>query len=386
MAEPRSFDELYEIYKNEAQVREATLTDFSDGSINDVLAGSSSALAQELTRLILDKFKKTFFQGSEGDDLEFLATDHFGSTFARPDATKSIGIVTFSRSSTAAGNVLIDTGTIVKTAADANGETQRFSVILPVTMTGLSINASVEAVVEGAKGDVGVGDISVIETALTDPTVTVTNADATSGGEPEQDDPTYRDTILKLIQGLKGATKEAILATTLNVPGVVTATAQEFIQTVIEWNEATSMSIGDAFKIARTKLYIADANGTANDALITNVRNELFLVRACGVFIDILGASATSFDWDATITLNGSGPNFATLSSDPQMIIDSMTSYIQDLAIGGNFNRNIARAYIMAIWGPSGSNDLTDFVTNTPTGDVSVTENEKLIPGSITIT
>ena len=385
MAEPKSFDELYEIYKNEAQARKDTLTDFSEGSINDVMAGSSSTLAQELVRLMLDKFKITYFQGAEEDDLEFLATDHFGDTFARPEATKSVGIVEFTRPNNLAGNVLIDAGTFVKTAPDANGESQRFSVILPVTMTGLTINASVVAVEAGTKGDVAPNTITVIESALSDPTITVDNSTATSGGEAEQDDPTYRDTILKLIQGLKGATKEAVLATAQTVPGVVTATAQEFIQTVIEWNEATLMPIGEAFKIARTKLYIADANGTANSALITNVREALFAVRACGVFIDIFGATATSLDWDASITLNGSGPNFATLSTDPQMIVDSMTKYIQDLAIGGNFNRNLARAFIMGIWGPAGSNDLTDFVTNVPAGDITVTEDEKLIPGSVSI-
>ena len=32
---------------------------------------------------------------------------------------------------------------------------------------------------------------------------------------------------------------------------------------------------------------------------------------------------------------------------------------------------------------PAGSGDLTDFVTNVPTGDVSVDEYEKLIPGTI---
>lgn len=393
MSDPLSLDEFYKVYKNEVQAIQPQLTDFSDGSINDIQAGGNSALAQEVQRVMLDKFKLTFLKGSEGQDLEDLAIDHYGDTFERPDATKSIGIVTFTRPNFAAGVVNIPVDTIVKSVPDANGETQRFSVILATTMgaTSLSVNASIEAVEAGPKGDVDEDTITVIESALSDPTITVNNDEETSGGEPEQDDATYRDTILKLIQGLKGATKEAILATALNVPGVVTGTAQEFIQTVIEWDEATSTPVAGAtpFKIARTKLYIADANGDASDALIANVKNALFFVRACGVFIDILGATALDFDWDATITLDVGGPNFATLSADPQPIIDTMTKFIQDLAIGGNFNRALARKAILDVWGPiadGGSGDLTQFLTNNPSGDVSVDEDEKLIPDSITLT
>jgi hypothetical protein len=50
---PRSFQELYDIYKNRVQALDPELTDFSDGSINDILAGSTSTLVQELTRLLL---------------------------------------------------------------------------------------------------------------------------------------------------------------------------------------------------------------------------------------------------------------------------------------------------------------------------------------------
>ncbi len=383
--EPRSFDQLYEVYKDEVQAVKPELTDFSDGSVNDINAGAAASLAQEVQRIMLDRFKITYFKGAEGQDLEDLAIDHFGDSFGRPSPAASIGIVEFTRPTAAAGNVLIDAGTIVKTPADANGETQRYATVLPVTMTGTLVSASIIAVVGGPKGDVGPNEITEIESALTDPTIVVNNAAATSGGEPEQDDATYRDTIIRLIQGLKGATKQAILATTLNVPGVVTATAQEFIQTVNEWDEATSNPIGDPFKIARTKLYIADASGTASQALIDTVKTTLFDFRACGVFIEVLAATALPFDWDASITLNPGGPNFAALSNDPQPIVDSMTKHIQDFAIGGDFVRDLARAAILAVWGPAGSDDLTDFSTNVPAGEVSTTETEKLIPGTIGI-
>lgn len=380
---PKSFTENYERYKNWVLSRNPNLTDWSDGSINDILNGASNTAVQELMRILLDRYKLTLLNGAEGDDLEYLAVDHYGDKFARPDATKSLAVVQFSRPNTNAGNVNIPIGTIVKTAPDANGESQRFEVIFGVTLTGTTINASVRNLVAGPLGDVGAGTITQIETALTDPSIIVTNLLASSGGSPEEDDATYRETIRRLLQSLKGATATALKAVAEEVPGVELATIIEFVQTVIEWNEATEMPVGNAFKIARAKIYIADANGAANQALIDTVDAELENFRACGVFIDVVGAIAFSLNWSATIQLNAAGPNYATLQNDTTMIVDSMRKYIQDLAIGQSFNRNLARQYMLNLWGPSGSNDLVDFVTNNPTGDVVVAAEQKIIPNVI---
>jgi hypothetical protein len=362
------------------------LTDFSDGSVNDILAGSTATLVQELTRLLLDRFRLTYLASSTGQDLEFLATDHFGDKFARPGATRSVGIVTFSRPNTDAGNITIPTGTIVKTGADANGESQRFETIAPVTITTLEINASIRAIEGGPRGNVQAGSITEIETALTDPSIVVTNDDETTGGAAELSDADYRVFVENLIEQLKGATKAAVLAAAQNVAGVENVAAIEFSQTVIEYDESVPETVGDPFKISRVRVYIADANGNANAALIANVEAAILETRACGVFVSVLGASPFSLDWDASITLDPGGPNFASLQSDPQPILDDMTEYLQDLSIGSNFNRALARQAILNIWGPAGSGDLTNFEINDPSGDVSLNENQKIIPGTVSIT
>jgi hypothetical protein len=383
---PRSFQELYDIYKNRVQALDPELTDFSDGSVNDILAGSTATLVQELTRLLLDRFRLTYLASSTGQDLEFLATDHFGDKFARPGATRSVGIVTFSRPNTDAGNITIPTGTIVKTGADANGESQRFETIAPVTITTLEINASIRAIEGGPRGNVQAGSITEIETALTDPSIVVTNDDETTGGAAELSDADYRVFVENLIEQLKGATKAAVLAAAQNVAGVENVAAIEFAQTVIEYDESVPETVGEPFKISRVRVYIADANGNANAALIANVEAAILETRACGVFVSVLGASPFSLDWDASITLDPGGPNFASLQSDPQPILDDMTEYLQDLSIGSNFNRALARQAILNIWGPAGSGDLTNFEINDPSGDVSLNENQKIIPGTVSIT
>jgi hypothetical protein len=376
--------ELYDDFILELQSQAPDLTDTNEGSEIDVLGGVVSTGVDEILKLVLDKFKKTFFSTAEDTDLEYLAKDHFGDSFARPQAAKAVGVVTFSRPNTLAGNVSILVGTIVKTPANAAGKSQRFTVTSAVTMTGLTINASVEAVLAGIDGNVQDATITQIETTLTDSSVTVNNAADFVGGAEAEDDSQYRETIRQLIQALSGATAAAIKAKALTVSGVELATCVEILQYVKEWNISGNNPVGAYFAIPRAKLYIADANGTASGALITAVSDAIEYTRACGVRVDVIGAVPITINWSATLTLNPAGLNYATLQTDTSMVVDEMTKYIQDLDIGSDFDRGLARLYIMNKFGAAGTDDLTDFVTNVPTGNISLLDNEKTIVGTIT--
>jgi len=387
-----SQQDLYDLFKNEVQAVNPELTDFEEGSKLDSLGGGFSTAGQEVLKLVIDQFSKTFFDTSHGpeitgntDDLQTLAVDHFGDGFARPAAAPAVGVVTFTRPTSAAGNVTINVGTIVKTAKDSNGKEQRFATDATVVMTGLNINASVEAVEAGTDGNVQNGTVVVIETALTDPTVVVTNAATFTGGEAEDTDAEYREFIRRKIETLRGATKAAIEAAALNVPGVQTATAIEDAIAVKEWNIGGNTTVGAYFRIPRARLYIADSNGTASQALVDNVDLAVFSVRACGVRVEVIGATALAVNWTGSIVLNPSGPSFTEFSSNPQRIIDSMEQYLNGLAIGVGFDRGLARLAILAIWGPSGTNDLTDFNTSVPTGNISVIATDKIIAGTVVI-
>lgn len=382
--------ELVELHQGEVQARTDEITDYREGSINDVEAGATALGVNEAMTLIVDRFRKTFFDSADGpevtggpDYLEDLAVDHFGDTFARPEAQKAVGVVTFSRPTTGAGNVTIPSGAIVKTAVDSGGESQRFRTLAAVTMTGLSVNASVEAVEAGVKGNVGAGDVSQIETTLTDSSIVVTNSLGFSGGAAVMNDADYRQYIRNKIEAIKGATVAAIEAAAKTVSGVLTATIVEVEKIVKEWDIGSSTTVGDYFRIPYPVLYIADANGTANAALIASVKSVIEEVRAAGVRILVLGASPFALNWTAQLTLNPSGPNFAALSADPQAILDTMTDYVKTLPIGTGFDIATANAAMLAIWGPAGTDDLTAFVTVAPGGNVAGTPGVKIIPGVI---
>lgn len=390
--EVKSQQDYYTIAQNQVQTQAPELTDFTEGSSNDVIAGVVSTAAAEISKLIIDKFNKTYLNTAHGpevtggdDDLQTLAVDHFGDSFARPGASKAVGVVNFTRPNAAAGNVIIPVGTIVKTKKNANGEEQRFATEATVTMTGTSINASVKAVEGGTAGNVSAASVIVVESSLTDPTVVVTNSLGFTGGAAAMNDAEYREFIRNKVEIIRGATKTAIEAAANNVAGVEKATAIEILQAVIEWDIGLEVTIGSYFMIPRVKLYIADANGTASQALIDLVEAAVFPVRAFGVRVEVLGANPLPMDWSASISLNPFGPNFAEFSSDPSRIVQTMEQYIKDLAIGTGFDRGLARLAMLDIWGPAGTDDLTDFVTNVPSGNITASVNDKLIPDTVEI-
>ncbi len=389
-----SFSELYDIFLNAAQSAAPELTDNVEGSILDANAGATALVGEEVAKIVAQLFAKSFFRTAHGpevtladDDLETLAVDHFGERFARPEATKAATVVTFTRPTTGAGNILIPAGTIVKTQPNANGQSQRFETLSAVTISGLTINASVRAIVAGIEGNVDPSKIVVIESTLLDPTITVNNTLSAVGGAAEQSDSEYQQTIRNLIETLRGATLAAIEATAKTVAGVETATAVEREIVVREWSIANDAPVSGSipFRIPEAILYIADANGTASSLLIADVLAAIEPVRAAGVEIQIKAAQAFSLNWLASYTLNPTGPNYASLVSDPTPVEQSMRDYIQNLPIGTGFDRGQARAAILATWGSAGTTDLTDFDTISPVGNVSVSAVTKIVPGTVEI-
>jgi hypothetical protein len=381
----KSQSELLQLFIDELQARDPSLTDDNEGSKLDVLGGAFSVAVAESQRTSVEEFKKTYIDTSEGDNLEFLLVDHFGSSFARPEASKATGTVTFSRANTDEGNVTIPVGTIVATVQNAAGNSTRFEVIAEVVMTGTTIDASVRALVAGTDGNVDDSTVTVIESSLTDSSVVVTNALAFGDGTETLNDAEYRQFARNLLLSLRGATLDAIVATALTVSGITTVTGIEFSQYVKEWNISTGTATGDYFKIARVKLYVADVNGVASAALLAAVETAIEPVRAAGVNVEVLAAVAVELDWTAEITLNPAGPNYATFVSNAQAILDTMELYLQGLSIGTDFDKSTADAYIISLWGGSGTGDLTDFTTTIPVGNVSADANEKIIPGTMAV-
>lgn len=386
--------ELHDLMRLIVQAQDGDFSDFNEGSMLDILSGAYTTGMNELSELIISEFKKTYFETSHGpevtgnvDDLQNLAVDHYSDTFKRPKANESTGTATFSRPTVGAGDVSILKDTVIKTEKDASGQEVLFKTISDVLLVGLTIDVGIIADLAGSDGNVDPAKIIVIDTALTDSTVTVTNVDKMAGGSNEETDAEYRETIRFLIQSLAGATKSAIEGIILSVAGVSIATLIEKERIVIDYDIALDQILAGAsfFRIPYPVAYIADENGESSQALIDSVIAAIKTVRACGVKIEVLGATAVPLSWDAAYTLNAGGPNFAELQTDFSKITDSMADHINSLDISDSFIRTDANEYILSIWGPAGTNDLTSFNTNSPVSNISVNATEKIIPNVMSI-
>lgn len=381
----KSKQELYQEFIDELQSNAPELTDLNEGSDIDVIGQATTSAVNELTVLALQKFRKTFFDTAQGDDLQTLAVDHFGTSFERPKATYAKGVVTFSRANNTAGNVEIPVGTIVKSKKTSAGNAQSFKTDLAVTLTGTTINASVTALESGIGSNVVSNTVVEIESSLSDSSVVVTNANPMSGGAEAQTDAEYRLTIKRLIEALKGATLKAIESRALTVSGVIYAKAIEKLVTVVEYDEILAVVTSTPFKLPRTRLYVSDANGSASTTLLNQVRDSISFVRAAGVNVELVAAAPVVIDWTGQLTLNPLGPNYATLQSDLTKIKNAMKDYIIGLAIGSSFIRKTADAYILSKFGPAGTNDISSFFSLVPTADVAATPTQKFLAGNMVL-
>ncbi len=378
-----SFQELYDYGKTELESRTTKITDFEEGSVADAVLGVTAQMAEEIQNVLVDRVNRTFTDLAEGEYLETLLTDHFGSGFARPGAIEASGVVTFSRPTAAAGAVTIPAGTVVSTATDASGNSKKYATEIEVNLgpTDLSINASVTAQEAGSAGNVEAGKITVIDSSLTDSSITVDNAAQMTGGDDELTDAEYREWARNKVETIRGGTCLAIESAALNTPGVETAVVVEYLKTVIEWDPSGGTPIGPHFSLPVPILYIADANGSADASLIQDVKDAIDEIRACGIEILVDSGVGLNISWDFTVTLNPAGPNYLDLVADLIDIRKTAQAYINNLGVGQDFIREDAEAYVMAIWGTTGtgSQDLTAIVTNEPTGEINAGATEKLI-------
>lgn len=268
----------------------------------------------------------------------------------------------------AAGLTLVTNGTTLPPASGnltkVSGTGDSSIAYTSVAAPDCKVSIGITAVVAGAAGDAVAGTINQIESTCADTSVVCSNV-GNANGLDAMSDSQYREFARNLIISLRAATKAAIQAAALAVPGVAMASAVEIEVPVTFWNPTLNQpkdpavaGIYDYFYIPFPTLYIADSSGNASLALIAAVNAAINPIRAFGVNIVVANATAVSMDWEAFWQLNPSGPNYSTFVADMSKVINSMQQYIVSLAPGVGFTRQLAEKAILDQWGPTGTNDL----------------------------
>jgi hypothetical protein len=285
----------------------------------------------------------TFVDTAEGADLDRLVNDHLGIT--RIPAGTAVNAVQFARPNTVAGNVQIDTGTLLAAGQDA---TQiQFVTTAGGTMTGVALDLPIAAVVPGVDGNVGAGTITTILSTLTDPTVTVTNAEPSNGGRAAESDAELKARVRIFFQTLAKATIAALEYGAKLVPGVVRSSVDESQAPI-------------------TTVYIADITGAGNLTLAAAVKAELENWRAAGKLVNVLGATVVYQPISLTLIFEA-GTDTARARD---LSIDAAVEAVNALKIGKTLYHS---AIVAAARGIDG---IIDAKVPNPPGDVIPTPNQ----------
>lgn len=248
---------------------------FTDGSDINVIIASASAMAEEVTRQLALRINALFLDGASGEDLDRLVGDRFSPTVVRRGATPALANVRLTRVTGLLPAVVLPIGTIFVTTAGVEFESTALATV-PAASTG-PVTVPVRARQAGLAGNVAAGAINAFASPPPDPFLLCSNVEPSAGGDETETDARLRARARDFFRTARRGTLAAIEFGALTVPGIRQATAVEEL---------------DPFGIptGRVALYIADALGQANAALVAAVRSALIEYRAAGIFVDVTSA------------------------------------------------------------------------------------------------
>lgn len=353
MPETPSFQELFDLGRSEVETRNPALTDWEEGSINDVLVGTLVALVDGNYGKVIEEFRKTFVLSAKSDDLTTLVKDHYD--IDREEATAAQATIRLTRPNTGAGNVNITTADRFSTESDAEGKVYDFAPLANGTMTGTTLDVLCECTVTGSDGNVDEDTITVITTALTDSTITCTNTDPAAGGNPEESDEDLVARVYQTLKSLVRGTKAAIELGAKTVEGVSMAYLDESTKT----------------------LYVADSSGNSTPEMILAVLDELDNWQAVGPNINVLGIELDNPTIAYTVTFQD-GVDQASVRTD---IKAATVAFVNKLGIADGLLRSDLVVIAKKIAG------VDDVTVPTPASNVSGVANTllRIDTGDVTV-
>lgn len=248
---------------------------FTEGSDINLVVASASAMGDETLRQLALRLKALTLDGAEDEDLDRLVADRTNGTLPRKEASPAVATVVITRAAGALPAVVLPVGTRWRTQAGIEFESTAIAT-LALGSNG-PVSVPVQAVVAGLAGNVAAGAINQFSEVPSDPELLATNPEPAAGGDDRETDPRYRARARNFYLAARRGTIAAIEFGALTVAGVRQAVAVEEVD-----------AGGDP--TGRVALYIADAQGNGNAALVAAVRNALLEYRAAGIIVDIYGS------------------------------------------------------------------------------------------------
>lgn len=293
MADFPTFQDLFRVARDEALARNSRLTlevIERPGSDANAFTAAIAAVGDELVGQLTQVEAGLYLDSARGEQLDRLVFDRLN--LPRKSGAPALGSVTFQTTTPVVSTFSIPIGTKLATA-----DGKQFVTIAAGTFTAGGVGpvyVAVSSTKAGANQQAAVGTItSLIGTISGAPAdLTVTNPIATSGAADEETDDSYRARARIFFESVRRGTAQAVRAAALNVPGVQTAQAYEFLDALGRPARAAQLIISDAFTESLVSYDpTPPAYQTQSQVLADQVYAALSDTRPIGIYINVFVAS-----------------------------------------------------------------------------------------------
>lgn len=343
------------------------------GTPGRALMESVSGVGLWFQYLALQVLSRTRLATSQGTDCDSFVND-FG--MMRLSGTPATGMVTMTCFSSQGQSAVIPAGVTVRTVSGIT-----FTVIedsaLPYWSTTLggyvrtagvaSISVPVQAVIAGGSGNVAIGAICLMGTAVAG-IDTVTNSAPLLNGSDMETDEALRDRfplwLAAKATGCPAAVENAVAGVQSNLSCAL-----------MDGQSPDGSSRAGYFTVV-----VDDGTGAASDAVVSAVYDAVDAVRACGVAFAVQRPSVMTLNVSMTITV--------PVNSDTQLVQTALSAAvmadIEAVGVGGGYAYS-RLAYLAYVNAGVTVLAVTNVLLNGSQADITSQKNRILLPGSVSI-
>lgn len=344
----------------------AVLT-FLVGSLELARVQAVAGVAMWLQSLVLQFLTATRLSTASGADVDSFVADFGLLREAAIPATGQVSFARFSSSSTA----YIPVGTQLSTADG----TQQFLVIADTTQGAFnastdtyivpagtaSITATVQAINAGAQGNVNANTVTVLSAAI--PGVdTVNNGAPFASGIDAESDAALKTRFQLFISGLKEGTKAAVASAIANL--------QLGLQYSLTENLGYSGGAQPGY------FYVVINPGTSGD--IAAAYAAIDAIRPLSVTFGVFAATQVT----AAVAMTATAATGYTHAQIVPAMQNAIANFIAAIPLGQPLYWS--QLYAVA-YGVPGVQEVTGMTLNGATGDLNVTNQQVIVPGTVTV-
>lgn len=363
----QSFTALVQQQVAAIQAACSTVLTFLTGSLELARAQAVAGVAMWLQSLVLQFLTAARLSTASGADVDSFVADFGLLREAAVPATGSVTFARFSNTSTA----YIPVGTQVSTADG----TEQFLVIADTTQSAFnastdtyiipsgttSIAATVQAVSAGSQGNVNANTVTVISAAI--PGVdTVNNAAPFASGVDPESDSALKTRFSLFISGLKEGTKAAVASAIAN------------LQLGLQYSLTENMSYGGVAQPGY--FYVVVNPATSGD--LAAAYAAIDAIRPLGVSFGVFAATPLT----AGVSMAATAAPGYTHAQIAGAIQNAVADFIAAIPLGQSLYWS--QLYAVA-YGVQGVQEVTAMLLNGATGDLIATNQQVIVPGTVTV-